>query len=136
MSKTASNYTLHIEGREQQLPCERDKTILHSLIEGGVFLEANCGGRGTCGKCKIQVLQGKVIGKDGNEVEGNNDSIYQACQVYPESDVTILLKSTEASQKGQACEIALDNQTPLVKKIVVELAYPTVDNHFSLQEMI
>ncbi len=136
MIEAASTYTLHIEGSEQYLPCEQGKTILHSLIAGGVFLEANCGGRGTCGKCKIQVLQGKVIDKEGNEVKGNNDNIYQACQVYPQSDITILLKSTKVSQKGQICEIVIDDDIPLVKKIVLTPAYPTVDNHYSLQEMI
>lgn len=136
MNKATTKYILHLEGREEYIPCIAGKSILHSLIEGGIFLEANCGGRGTCGKCKIQVLHGEVNDKDGVAVQPEKGNTYQACQVYPASDVTILLKSSEASQKGQAAEFFIDNELPLVKKAVLTPAYPTVDNHYSLQEMI
>jgi len=136
MIGAASTYTLRIEGEEQFFPCERDKTILLALIDGGVFLEANCGGRGTCGKCKIQVLQGQVGGKDGTEIQPDTDNSYQACQVYPKSDVTIRLKSSQVSQKGQAFEVVIEDTIPLLEKVVLAPAYPTVDNHYSLQEMI
>lgn len=67
MTGATSKCILRIDGRNKQIPCEQSKTILHSLIEGGVFLEANCGGRGTCGKCKIQVVRGEVLGKEGKK---------------------------------------------------------------------
>lgn len=136
MNKAATKYILHMDGREECIPCMPEKTILHSLIEGGIFLEANCGGRGTCGKCKIQVLQGEVKGKDGVAVQPERGNTYQACQIYPASDLTILLKSSEASQKGQSAEIIINDEIPLVRKAVLTPAYPTVDNHYSLQEMI
>ena len=136
MIEASSVYTLRIEGEERSLPCEREKTILRALIDGGIFLEANCGGRGTCGKCKIQVLEGPVIGKDGIEIQPDKDNMYQACQVYPQGDITIVLKRVEVSQKGQAFEIVIDDDMPLLQKVVLAPAYPTVDNHYSLQEMI
>ncbi|HWR45545.1 ASKHA domain-containing protein [Sporomusa sp.] len=136
MIEASSTYTLLIAGNDRCLPCSREKTILRSLIDGGVFLEANCGGRGTCGKCKIQVLKGQVIGKNGLQVQPGNDNTYLACQVYPQGDITIVLKKEQASQKGQATEIIVDDSLPLVKKVILAPAYPTVDNHYSLQEMI
>ncbi|WP_094606144.1 Na(+)-translocating NADH-quinone reductase subunit F [Sporomusa silvacetica DSM 10669] len=136
MIEASLTYTLLIEGDDRCLPCSQEKTILRSLIDGGVFLEANCGGRGTCGKCKIQVLKGQVIGKNGLQVQPGNDNTYLACQVYPQGDITIVLKKEQASQKGQATEIIVDDSLPLVKKVVLAPAYPTVDNHYSLQEMI
>lgn len=135
MTEVTPKYILRIAGRDGHIPCEPTKTILHSLIEAGVFLEANCGGRGTCGKCKIQVVQGAVADKEGKrQVDPNN--IYQACQVYPLGDVTIVLKSAAASQKGQNEEIVVDGTMPLLKKVVLRPDYPTIENHFSLQEMI
>lgn len=136
MTGATSKCILRIDGRNKQIPCEQSKTILHSLIEGGVFLEANCGGRGTCGKCKIQVVRGEVLGKEGKKVQADKDNIYQACQVYPLGDVTIKLKDAAASQKGQTGEIVIDSSMPLVKKVRLTPDYPTIENHYSLQEMI
>lgn len=132
----SATYTLYIEGNDLCLPCPQDKTVLRALIDGGVFLEANCGGRGTCGKCKIQVAQGQVMDKNGLAVQPASDNTYLACQVYPQTDITIILKKAQASQKGQATEISVDDDMPLVRKVVLAPAYPTVDNHYSLQEMI
>ena len=136
MIEPSATYTLHMEGNDLCLPCSQDKTVLRALIDGGVFLEANCGGRGTCGKCKIQVPQGQVRDKNGQAVQPASDNTYLACQVYPQSDITIVLKTAQASQKGQATEIRVDDSVPLVRKVVLAPAYPTVDNHYSLQEMI
>ncbi|HWR08799.1 ASKHA domain-containing protein [Sporomusa sp.] len=136
MMEASSTYTLLIEGDARCLPCSQEKTILRSLIDGGVFIEANCGGKGTCGKCKIQVSTGRVIDKNGRQAQPGKDNTYLACQVYPQGDITIILKKAQASQKGQATEIIVDDSMPLVKKVVLSPAYPTVDNHYSLQDMI
>ena len=34
-------------------------TILETARETGIPIEAACGGRGKCGKCKIKLLQGQ-----------------------------------------------------------------------------
>lgn len=136
MKAASSVYKLLLEGEDRQFFCERGKTILHALIDGGIFLEANCGGRGTCGKCKIRVIQGKVVNKDGVEILPAPDNTYLACQVYPQGDLTILLQQAQVSQKGQTSEIAVEEGLPLIRKVVLAPTYPTVDNHYSLQEMI
>lgn len=129
-------YNLFIEGANRCLPCDGKKTVLQSLVEAGVLVEANCGGRGTCGKCKIQVLKGLVTDKNGQPAQPVRENIYLACQVYPQSDITICLNQAAASQKGQADNIIVQDGAPLVKKVVIAPIYPTVDNHYSLQDMI
>jgi len=37
-----------------------DKTILEQLKDNGTVIECPCRGLGTCGKCKIKILDGKV----------------------------------------------------------------------------
>lgn len=132
----ACQYSLTVEGKEQQLTCQATHTLLQSLIDGGIFPEANCGGRGTCGKCKIQVLEGQVANKEGQLLLPGEDGTYLACQVYPQENITIRLKKSEASQKGQVCEDFAGQGTPLVQKLVIVPEYPTVDNPYSMQEMI
>ena len=29
-------------------------------MEAGIHINASCGGRGTCGKCKVKILKGSV----------------------------------------------------------------------------
>ncbi|WP_371381122.1 ASKHA domain-containing protein [Sporomusa aerivorans] len=129
-------YNLLIAGNDRCFTCKKDKTILQALVDCGVFIEANCGGRGTCGRCKIQVLSGQVTTQTGQPVQPGPDKTYLACQVYPRGDITILLNKAAVSSKGQNIEIGIAEETPLVKKVVLTPVYPTVDNHYSLQDML
>lgn len=133
---TCTTYNLFLAGSSRELTCTREKTVLQALVDSGVFVEANCGGRGLCGKCKIQVLAGRVAGRDGQAVRPGPDTAYLACQIYPQEDITIRLKQAAVSQKGQSTELDVAEGIPLVRKVVLAPVYPTVDNHYSLQEMI
>ncbi len=133
---TCLNYNLIVEGDDRCLSCTQERTLLQSLIDCGVFIEANCGGRGTCGKCKVQLINGQVVGKNGLTVQPEQDSTYLACQIYPQGDIVIRLKQAEVSNKSQNVEILIEKEIPLIKKVVIAPVYPTVDNHYSLQEMI
>ena len=53
----------------------RDKTLLDLLREAGASLRADCGGRGTCGKCRVLA--------EGEEI--------LACRCVPERDMTVLV---------------------------------------------
>ncbi|BBB91105.1 MAG TPA: ASKHA domain-containing protein [Methylomusa anaerophila] len=129
-------YNLTVEGKNQQLKCSATQTLLQSLIDGGIFPEANCGGRGTCGKCKIHVLEGQVANHQGQQVFPGDDGSYLACQVYPRENITIRLKKSGASLKGPINENFAGPGTLLVRKLVLTPEYPTVENHYSIQEMI
>ncbi|HWR07182.1 ASKHA domain-containing protein [Sporomusa sp.] len=136
MSESATEYSLVIDNEDRIIPCSQDRTVLRALIDGGVFLEANCGGKGTCGKCKVRVLKGQVAGVDGAQIQPNKDGTYMACQIYPQGDIAIQMKKAQVSQKGQGLDLVITSGDPLVRKVVLTPEYPTVDNHYSLQEMI
>ncbi|WP_425058064.1 Na(+)-translocating NADH-quinone reductase subunit F [Sporomusa carbonis] len=138
MSETIGIHRLMIEGREQYIECSGNQTLLQALIHGGIFLEANCGGRGTCGKCKVQVLEGQVAGAGRAEAKpkpGTNDT-YLACQVYPQGDVVLRLPQSKVSAKGSITEILPDDGPSILRKIVLTPEYPTVNTHYSMQEMV
>lgn len=40
--------------------CPTGSKLLTALLEGGAFVESPCSGRGTCGKCRVQVLSGHL----------------------------------------------------------------------------
>ena len=61
---------------------ESGTTVLEAMIRAGLHPDAPCGGRGTCGKCKVQI--------DGNTV--------LACQTQVRSDLLVKLsEQTEVS---------------------------------------
>ncbi|HWR42092.1 ASKHA domain-containing protein [Sporomusa sp.] len=62
--------------------------------------------------------------------------VHMACQIYPQGDITIHLKKTQVSPKGQGLDLLVTTGAPLLRKVVLTPEYPTVDNHYSLQEMI
>ena len=41
---------------------EAGKTILEAAAKAGVDIDGNCGGKGTCGKCKVKIAsEGYVL---------------------------------------------------------------------------
>lgn len=81
------------EEREYSVLGKTGQTILDTLKENGEATVAFCGGRGTCGKCKIRLCDGvlpitiydKKIFSDEELAEGWR----LACQAVPDSDCTI-----------------------------------------------
>ncbi|EGO62995.1 ASKHA domain-containing protein [Acetonema longum] len=132
----SSVFQIKIDSTGQSFPCFAGQTVLQALTDGGVFMEANCGGRGTCGKCRLQVLQGKVADPQGLSAVARQEGVYLACQIYPSENLTVAFQEKEASAKGSVSVNFEDDGNPLLKKVVVTPEYPTVENHYSLQEMI
>lgn len=57
------------------------------MIGQGIYLSADCAGRGTCGKCKLQLLEGEleITSFDRNKLtEQELEQGYRlACKAYP-----------------------------------------------------
>ena len=51
--------TVSKEGR-RKLRSVKGRSILETLRENGIYISALCSGRGTCGKCRIQVAEGEI----------------------------------------------------------------------------
>ena len=49
---------ISINDGKKEIEIESGKSLLNSLHEGGVMLSSACGGKGSCGQCKVQVLEG------------------------------------------------------------------------------
>ena len=54
----AGKVKISINDGKKEIEIESGKSLLNSLHEGGVMLSSACGGKGSCGQCKIQVLEG------------------------------------------------------------------------------
>jgi len=102
----------------------------------GLPIDSTCGGRGTCGKCKVQVLQGgaEITAADRkqlrqSEVEAGWRLSCQA-KVYEDTTVTVpeLLRVPKAATMGVNRLVLLD---PNVRKVYVELTEPDLEDQRS-----
>lgn len=140
MKKTTTETRVKIVINETQaFEVSTHETLLSSLTKAGIMLEADCGGQGSCGKCRIRVLSGQVGDRQGNHVEPIDDDWYLACQVYPAEDL-VLDKTDQGkvSSKGEISDRFLEyiDLFPPIKKTLITPIYPTLQNNYSLQEMI
>ena len=51
-------YTVTFYPSERKIAVEAEENLLQAAMEAGIHINASCGGSGTCGKCKIKILQG------------------------------------------------------------------------------
>ena len=49
--------TITING-DKQLSVEQGNNVMATLNENGIFLPSACGGKASCGQCKLQVVEG------------------------------------------------------------------------------
>jgi Na+-transporting NADH:ubiquinone oxidoreductase subunit F len=104
---------------EEEKKVEGGKSLLNSLMEHEIFIPSACGGRGTCGLCKVKVGEGggpllptEMPHLTEDEVKGN---VRLSCQVKVRSDMRIELPEEILSLKQY--------QTTVQK--IVDLNYDT-----------
>ena len=70
--------------------CEarQGESVLSALVRSGVFISAPCGGRGICGKCRLNLLEGTVRLTDTG-AEAKAGSSFCACKAMALCDITI-----------------------------------------------
>lgn len=90
-------YVLMIEeeGKRYPLTCTEKESIMNALLRQGIYVSAVCGGRGTCGKCRIQVVEGELPVTPSDRKKLKEEELaagYRlACRAVPEGDCTIRL---------------------------------------------
>ncbi len=119
-------------GRRAAVPA--GTTLLGAAQSAGVEIAAVCGGGGTCGKCRVQCIEGKLNEPTAAEVRFFNETELAAgyrlaCQAVPLGDVKINLPPESLSTpqrlqiEGQETEIAPD---PVIEIYDVDLVPPTL----------
>lgn len=91
-----------IEGKDKkEVCCNEKETLLDALQNSGNNYSFACGGNGTCGKCRIQVLKGKVgISAEDKKFFSKQEleaGYRLACKAVPEEDCTVMFCGKEES---------------------------------------
>lgn len=117
---------IKLEGEKKgQIICTGEQTIMDALVAGGYSYAFPCGGRGTCGKCRIRVLEGEQpvtkSDKDFFDEEELKQGYRLACQAYPVEDLTIQF----CGERGESFEV-LSKLTTAVTEHAPEAMAPYV----------
>ena len=70
----------------EQISATLGEKLLDVLARTKYLITASCGGKGTCGKCKVKLLQGKV-----NNAEVDENGCVLSCKALLKEDITIYL---------------------------------------------
>jgi Na+-transporting NADH:ubiquinone oxidoreductase subunit F len=117
---------LDINNGEKVLETEPGSNILSTLSANGVFLPSACGGGGTCGMCKCQVLEG------GGEILPTETGFFSrreqnnhwrlGCQVKLRNDMKIKIPEAVLGIKKWECEVVSNhNVATFIKEFKVKL---------------
>ncbi|MEM4093051.1 MAG: ASKHA domain-containing protein, partial [Conexivisphaerales archaeon] len=125
---------------DKKVPERVGETIYDVALEAGVNINSLCGGRGTCGKCKVIIKAGNRLLGDITEAERSflNESDVSmgyrlACQarVISNGPLMVLLPSQTKSTtqrlqvEGLETEVAL---SPSLRKISLKIVAPTLED--------
>ena len=89
-----SRYQITVLPSNQILEADAGCVLLDVLAKNGYFLPAACGGKGTCGKCRVRLIEGSFEGVTPNE----NGEIL-SCRAYVTGDACV---EVEVALKGEA----------------------------------
>ncbi|TJX12838.1 DUF4445 domain-containing protein [Tissierella creatinini] len=114
----------------------KGSTILQAAIAADVKVESNCGGKGTCGKCKVQLADRNLtpISKAEEKFLSKSElseGFVLACQRFLEEDTVISLREQKDSfsRKTGLKNIAEDIPiNPSIAKHFLNLNPPTIED--------
>ncbi|MBW6499879.1 MAG: NADH:ubiquinone reductase (Na(+)-transporting) subunit F [Bacteroidales bacterium] len=115
-----------LEINDRQLSVSTGSNLLSTLSYNNIFLPSACGGGGTCGLCKCQIVQGggsilpTETGFFTRREQLNNWRL--ACQVKIRESLSILLPESVLGIKKWECEVVSNrNVATFIKEFVVRL---------------
>ena len=122
---SSGNVKVTINGdKEYNIPA--GGSLLNAMGEAGVHLPSACGGKGSCGQCKCQVLEG------GGEIlptetvhfsrKQQKDHWRLGCQVKVKNDLTLKMDEAVLGVKEWECEVISNkNVATFIKEFKVQL---------------
>ena len=123
-----NEFTITFQPYGRRLAVRRDVNLLEAARLAGINIRSVCGGKGSCGKCKIVVEKGEVDFKyDPKEKlltdKELKDGYVLACLTYPRSDCEVFIPP-ETRLEGQKIQTEANlpeiTPEPVVKKVFIK----------------
>lgn len=117
---------ININNGSKQIEVTPGSSLLATLANEKIFLPSACGGKGSCGQCKCQVLSGggtilpTEVGFFNRKQIQNNWRL--GCQVKVKEDLDIIVPESALSVKKWECEVISNkNVATFIKEFCVKI---------------
>lgn len=101
-------------------------TLLNTLADNQIFIPSACGGQGTCGVCRVTVLEGggSILPTETGHINRGDarQGVRLSCQVKVKQDMEIEIPSEIFEVRRWKCKVrSNDNVATFIKELVLEL---------------
>lgn len=119
--------------KEKEIEAEGGKALLKELIHQKILIPSACGGKGTCGFCKLRVTKGggTVLPLEKSKLSRSEikDNYRLSCQVKIREDMEIFIPDEYFNIKEYEAEIkSTELVTSDIKKLEINLLKPETIN--------
>ena len=117
---------ININNGTKELEVESGNTLLNTLHENGVMLSSACGGKGSCGQCKVQVTEGggQILPTEVPHFSRKEqmDHWRLGCQVKVKDTMSIQVPDSVLSVKEYECTVVSNKLvSSFIKEFIVAL---------------
>lgn len=132
---------INIPRKNKTITTEVGEKLYKILLDNDEFIDGPCGGRGTCGRCKIKYISGQIpsITEDEKKLlseEELNAGMRLACLVKPTSDIEIDIIDQEKNHKVLTGGfIPKFNINPAIWKKIINIDKPTLGITTTYEEL-
>lgn len=127
-NKTIANYGEKklLINNEKEYIIEGGDSLLSSLVEEEIFIPSACGGKGSCGYCKVKVLDGggQVLPTELGYLskEEQSEGVRLSCQLKVKDDIKIEIPEELFNVKQYECTVEFIRYiTPKIKHLGIKL---------------
>lgn len=111
---------------DTKIKAQSGKTLLSTMSDQNIFLSSACGGKGSCGQCKVQVFDGGGEILPTEKVHFSRKQIKDhwrlGCQVKVKEDMSIGVPASVLDVKEWECEVISNkNVATFIKEFIVAL---------------
>ncbi|UTY32124.1 ASKHA domain-containing protein [Treponema putidum] len=110
---------IQINNLKKETDYSLGETLLEIIKHENIFIDAPCGGKGKCGKCKVK-FTGENIPLLPEEKELNLNSYRLACMIKPSKDIIIEVPQEEKAEGFLISETQFDKRTEAAIKTVTK----------------
>ncbi|MCM1348505.1 MAG: NADH:ubiquinone reductase (Na(+)-transporting) subunit F [Firmicutes bacterium] len=129
---TAKHYLVHSGkvtitiNNDTTVEADSGKALLATMADNNIFLPSACGGKGSCGQCKVQVLEGggnilptETVHFTRKQIK---DNWRLACQVKVKEDMKLAVPASVLDVKEWECTVISNkNVATFIKEFIVAL---------------
>ena len=122
----SGNVKININNGTKELDVASGNTLLNTLHENGVMLSSACGGKGSCGQCKVQVTEGggQILPTEVPHFSRKEqmDHWRLGCQVKVKDNMSIQVPDSVLSVKEYECTVVSNKLvSSFIKEFIVAL---------------